>query len=122
VLVDPDQQRGTDWSQVVDVVDGEVDISVAGAGGLLIPGLHRLDGGNLGGLSCPTQDLRVAPPLQVRGDQVTAQGAQADSLALDQDERLRLELLVGHARDATTPTAAARSGRPRPDGFARAAA
>jgi hypothetical protein len=69
-----------------------MDIAVAGAGGLLVPGLHRLDGRNLRALARPAQDLKVAAPLQVGGDEVRPQGAQADALALDQDERLWLGL------------------------------
>jgi hypothetical protein len=47
----------------------------AGTGGLLVPGLHRLDGGNMRALAHPSQDLRVAAPLQVGGEEVMAQGA-----------------------------------------------
>jgi hypothetical protein len=75
-----------------------VNIAVAGAGRLLVPGLHRLDGRNLRALARPAQDLKVAAPLQEGGNEVMAEGAQADSLALDQDERLWLEfLIIGHA-------------------------
>src|SRR5215218_4553658 len=122
VLLGPGNRRGGGWRDVVEVVDGEVDLSVAGACGLLVPGLHRLHGGNPAALPCPAHDLWVAAPPQVGRDEVMAQRAQADSLALDQDEPLLFGFLVAHARDATTPTAAARSGRRRPDGSARAAA
>jgi hypothetical protein len=37
VLVDPDQQRGPDRGEVVQVIDGEVDLAVAGAGRLVVP-------------------------------------------------------------------------------------
>src|SRR5215218_7372249 len=88
VLVDPDQQRGPDWRDIVEIVDGEVDVSVAGSGGLLIPSLHRLHRRNLAALPCPAHDLWVAAPPQVGRDEVMPQRAQADALALDQDEPL----------------------------------
>jgi hypothetical protein len=58
VLVDPYQQRGADWAELVEVIDGEVHFVGPRPGGLVVPRFHRLHGQDLGAVAKPAQDFK----------------------------------------------------------------
>jgi hypothetical protein len=138
MVIDPDQKRGANRREVGQVVDREVDLGGVGAGRLVVPGLHGLDGGDIGA-ALPAPDLGVAAPAVIGGDQLAAERAQASPLSSDQELRLGLLLigliLVGHRvagsllprmwgvpaawripSSVRTLAGAGRSGQPRPPG------
>src|SRR5918992_1030922 len=86
-----------------------------GAGGLLVPGLGHLHSRHLAAGTHAAHYFQVGLPACIGRDEVAAQRAQPDPEAADDDRRLVLQLLGSHARDATTPTGAARSDRQQPD-------